>query len=226
MVRCPRCGKRSFSVLPDGRVKCSSCGAYIDPSVIERMKNRKRSIVSRNAVAVADVLLVPETWIIAPIITKQQLQHYYDMGWIDDDALNHLDRAFPRNSKGQPIILKHWLLSPMKTAIRMIGLDGEIQLVARKFNIVDDTGFPVDYIVIDKQPLRYRRVILNENKEPQSTEYFEYIDSTFRLRFKVSIYDKALAENFREIMEAAGKVGLMGRTARGFGKFRVEVSGL
>ena len=39
-----------------------------------------------------EVTLIPETWIIAPLVTSQQLKRWYEKGWINDEDL-HLDRS-------------------------------------------------------------------------------------------------------------------------------------
>jgi len=174
--------------------------------------------------AIIEVTLIPETWIIAPLVTEQQLRRWYEKGWINDEDL-HLDRsagwlthphspgrAFPRSADGRPIIFKLWLLAPMKRACDKLGYSRSVL----GFSIIDDHGFPVEYVEIPDQPLKYRRVILGPK---QSTEYFEYIDSTYELKFRVKTrYPK----EFCEILNAAGRIGLMARSGKGFGKFRVS----
>jgi len=161
--------------------------------------------------AIIEVTLIPETWIIAPLVTEQQLRRWYEKGWINDEDL-HLDRAFPRSADGRPIIFKLWLLAPMKRACDKLGYSRSVL----NFSIIDDHGFPVEYVEIPDQPLKYRRVILGPK---QSTEYFEYIDSTYELKFRVKTrYPK----EFCEILNAAGRIGLMARSGKGFGKFRVS----
>ena len=162
--------------------------------------------------AVIKVSLTPETWIIAPICTKQQLQRYYEKGWITEEDRDHLDRAFPRDHEGRPVIFKLWLLSPMKRACDKLGYPKSVL----DFSIVDEKGFPVEYIVIPDKPLTYRRAILGESR---STEYYEYIDGTYTLEFTVKTrHPKELCE----ILNAAGRIGLMARSNKGFGKFRVS----
>jgi len=163
---------------------------------------------------VLEVVLVPETWIIAPAATREQLRRYAERGWISAEDAEHLDRAFPRDAEGRPVILKHWLLAPMKRAAQLLGLPRH----ALEFSIVDERGLPVEYVVVPGQPLRYRRIVLLPDRK--STEYFEYIDSTFELRFRVRT---RYPREFAEALAAAGRIGLMARTGRGFGKFRVRI---
>jgi len=158
------------------------------------------------------VTLTPETWIIAPVMPKEQLLRYARKGWIDKTLAEHLDRAFPRNSEGKPIIFKMWLDSPMKKALAKLNYTRKVL----DYHILDERGLEVEYIVIPDKPLVYRRVILNEKP---STETFEYIDSTFDIRFTVlTKYPKM----FMDALVVAGRIGLMSRTKKGFGKFSVK----
>jgi len=157
-----------------------------------------------------EVTLIPETWIIAPIVTEEQLRRWYQKGWISEEDL-HLDRAFPRNADGKPVIFKLWLLSPMKKACDKLGYPRDVV----RFSIIED-NIPVEYIVIPDKPLKYRRVILTERP---STETFEYIDSTYELKFTA---ETMFPKEFVEVLTVAGKIGLMGRTKVGFGKFRAR----
>jgi hypothetical protein len=168
---------------------------------------------------IVKVTLVPETWILAPLMTKEQLQRWREVGWVDDDALR-LDRAFPRNSQGLPIIFKKWLRAPLIRAchelVRTEGIDFEkCRDIVNNFSIVDDNGVPLEYIVIPRPPLRYKRYVM-----PGKSEYFEYIDSTVHLTFNVITKDPKL---FLKILSIAGRIGLMGKTRQGHGKFTIKV---
>jgi len=159
--------------------------------------------------------IIPETQIIAPIITQRQLERYIKMGWLEEEAI-HLDRAFPRNSEGKAIIYKRWLNSP----IRKLYGNGNAPPIEKRellnYDIIDEQGFPVNYIVIDEMPLRYRRPIIGTNH----TMYYEYIDSTYKLRARIlTAYPKELVS----ALILAGKIGIMQGTKEGFGKFRVTV---
>lgn len=166
----------------------------------------------------ADVIrlkLIPDTWIISPVITKDQLMRWHDRGWIDDEDL-HLDRAFPRNSNGNPIIFRMWLRSPLNKVVSCHNLDRKLL----DFRILDDSGFEINYILIPDKPLKYRRSI--QTNKP-TTEYFEYIDGTYELDITVKTHN---AKDFVTALVLAGKsVGLLSRTKHGYGKFSVKVVG-
>ena len=163
---------------------------------------------------VVKVNLVPETWIIAPVVTKEQLERWYSKGWIDDEGL-HLDRAFPRNSDGEPMIFRMWLRSPVNKVVEKHNLDRKLL----DFRIIDDDSYETNYIVIPDKPLKYRRSIKTGNKT--TTEYFEYIDGTFELEFSVKTHD---VKNLISSLMLAGKeVGLLSRTKHGYGKFSIKV---
>ena len=158
-----------------------------------------------------EVRLVPETWIIAPVMPKDQLLRYAEKGWLDREVAEHLDRAFPRNSEGKPIIFKIWLEAPMKRALRKLGYTKKVL----DFHIVQGE-VPVEYVVIPDKPLIYRRVILTDKP---STEMFEYIDSTYEIKFTVlTEYPKM----FMDTLALAGRIGIMARSHKGFGKFVVS----
>ena len=165
------------------------------------------------------VTIVPETWILAPIVTKEQLQRWREAGWINDEDL-HLDRAFPRNSQGLPVIFRKWLRAPMIRACLELSKNEKVSFekcrdMVNNFSIVDDSGIPTEYIVIPKKPLRYRRYV-----SPGKSEYFEYIDSTTQMTFNVVCKDAKL---FSDVLDIAGKIGLMSRTKYGYGKFSISV---
>ena len=166
--------------------------------------------------SVLTVTITPETWIIAPLVTKEQLERWREVGWIDDEGL-HLDRAFPRSSQGLPIIFRKWLRAPMIKACRQLAdVDFErCREVVNTFSIIDDSGSPVEHVVIPRPPLRYRRYVL-----PGKTEFFEYVDSTTKLTFRVVTKDPKL---FVQVLALAGKIGLMSKTSYGYGKFSVSV---
>jgi len=163
-----------------------------------------------------EITIVPLTWIIAPLVTKEQLKRWHDKKWIDDDGL-HLDRAFPRDCEGNAILFRFWLESPMVKVARTFKDPEKYHKVAREWEIIDEHGFPVNYVKIGK-PLRYRRVILAENK--RTTEFFEYIDGTYYLTFKVRT---KWPKEFVELLASAGRIGIMARTKHGYGKFYVIV---
>jgi hypothetical protein len=166
--------------------------------------------------SILTVTIVPDTWIIAPLVTKEQLQRWYEAGFIDEDGL-HLDRAFPRNSLGQAILFRKWLRAPM---IRACGQLRDIDFekcrdIVNTFSIIDNTNLPVEYIVIPKPPLRYRRHIM-----PGKTEFFEYIDSTTPLTFRAVTKDP---KTFLATLILAGRIGIMSRTKYGYGKFSISI---
>ena len=165
------------------------------------------------------ITIVPETWILAPSMPKDQLQRWRECGWIDEDGL-HLDRAFPRNSQGLPVIFRKWLRAPMVRACQELAKSEGVELdkcreLVNTFSIVGDDGVATEYVVIPKQPLRYRRYVA-----PGKSEYFEYIDSTTQMTFNVVCKDPKL---FLKVLSIAGRVGLMARTKYGYGKFSVKV---
>lgn len=163
---------------------------------------------------VVRVTLVPETPIIAPVVTREQVERWINKGWVPEDYI-HVDRAFPRNSEGKPIIFKHWIEAPMKEACRLLGHPTS---VARDWDIVDDSGVPVGYVVIPEQPLVYKRAILGEKR---SLEVYEYIDGTYVLEFNAKI--GANVKQWAEALLLAGRIGMMSRTRKGYGKFRATL---
>lgn len=162
------------------------------------------------------VNIIPETQIIAPLMPKEQIKRYIQKGWMDEDAIN-LNRAFWRNSQGKPIIFKKWLDSPIRKLYREkpdLFKIPKNELLS--YVIVDDEGFPVNYIVLDEQPLRYRRPIIGKG----IAEYYEYIDSTYTLKAKIlTKYPKDLAV----ALNMAGRIGMNKGTSQGYGKFRVVI---
>ena len=162
---------------------------------------------------IIELTIVPITWIISPLVTKEQLERWHELGWIDDDAL-HLDRAFPRDYEGNAIIFRFWLEAPMAKVAKSLD-NPTYAKVARDWEIVDEHGFPINYIKIGK-PLRYRRVILTGNK--RTTEYFEYIDGTYYLPLRVRT---KWPKEFITLIALAGRIGIMARTKHGYGKFHV-----
>ncbi len=158
------------------------------------------------------VEMVPETWIIAPLSTKEQLERYHRRGWIDEEGM-HLDRAFPRNSDGKPIIFKMWLRACLRRAIEKLGMDRKIL----EFSIIDEQGIPVEYIIIPEKPLRYRRPIIARK---EASEYFEYIDGTYTLTF---IVETKYPKEFIQALAVAGKIGIMARSKKGYGKFKIRI---
>ena len=159
------------------------------------------------------IKLVPETWILAPVVTREQLERYVQKGWLDEEAI-HLDRAFPRNSRGDPIIFRMWLRSPLNQVVNKYGYDRDLL----DFRIVDDNNIEINYVTINDQPLRYRRSI--KMKDKLTTEYFEYIDGTYELIFNVTT---SKPKEFIEALTLAGRIGLLSRTKYGYGKFAIEV---
>ena len=180
----------------------------------------KRGAKNEGGLYLIDVTLTPITWIIAPRVDKLVVQRYIQAGYFKDEEAKHLDRVFPRalvDGKPVPIILKKWIHAAMWRACELMGIDKEL---ARRFVIIDDNDFPVDFIVIPGEPLRHRRVVFL-GKESRSTEYFEFIDNTFKLKFKV-VTDVDPA-TFCNILYGAGKIGIMAYTRHGYGKFTIEV---
>ena len=170
------------------------------------MKGVNRSSIGQEFLI--KITVVPETWIIAPLMPKEQIERYVSKGWIDSDVGQHLDRCWPRNVDGRPVIFKLWLLQVLKRAARRLGIARD----KLEFDIIDEDGVPVQYIVIPDKPLVYKRKVNN------AVEVFEYIDSTFTLKFTVlTRYPK----EFIECLKLAGKIGLMARTKHGYGKFRI-----
>ena len=163
---------------------------------------------------VVKVTLVPETPIIAPVVTREQVERWIKRGWVPEDYV-HVDRAFPRNSEGRPIMFKHWFEAPMKDACEVLGYPAR---VARDWDIVDENGLPVGYVVIPEKPLVYKRAILAETR---SLEVYEYIDGTYTLEFYAKVNTNV--QQWAEALILAGKIGMMSRTRRGYGKFRVQL---
>jgi len=171
---------------------------------------------NRNEVKEAEITveITPITWIIAPIVEEEQLEAWREKEWIDDEKL-HLDRAFPRDCDGKPFIPKSWIKAVLTRVVKKYNLHKQKVL---DFDIVDDDGYVTNYITIPRTPLAYRRHI---GGEKPSTEYFEYIDGTYTLEFKVRTpYPK----EFIEALTIAGKeIGLMSRSKWGYGRFKVVV---
>ena len=153
--------------------------------------------------AIFEVELVPETWIIAPRCEGEFLKR-----WGLDESL---DRAFPRDPDGRAIFYKIWLESALVRAARMLGIDAR---VARDWEILDEHGIPVNYIVIPDKPLVYTRFIEQPNGQG-TAERFEYIDGSFKLRFRVRTRHP---REWVELAALAGKLGVMARRAKGYGK--------
>ena len=163
-----------------------------------------------------EVTITPITWIVAPHLSEEQLMRYAERGWIDVELAKHLDRAFPRDYRGQPIIFKHWLESPIVRACVKLGYEKRI---GRNWEIIDDKGFPINYVVIPEKPLVYRRAVLTERS---TMEVFEYIDSTYTLKFLAKV-PTANAKKWCEAINYSGRIGLLSRTKKGFGKYKVEL---
>ena len=160
------------------------------------------------------VEIIPVTWIIAPIVEEEQLRAWKEKGWIDEEKI-HLDRAFPRDFEGRPFIPKSWLKAPLTRVVKKYNLPKQKVL---DFDIIDDEGYVINYITIPREPLAYRRHI---GGEKPSTEYFEYIDGTYTLSFKV--VTKHPKEFIQALIIAGKEVGLMSRTKWGYGRFKVSV---
>lgn len=164
---------------------------------------------------ILEIKLVPETWIIAPYATQEQVRRYIEKGWLAEED-EHLDRVFPRNSKGEAFIFRLWLRSPLNQVVSKNNLDRKLL----DFRIIDENGFDVNYIKIPGKPLKYRRSIDIGNKK--TTEFFEYIDGSFELKFNVAT---PKPKEFIQALTLAGKIGLLSRTKHGYGKFNIEVVG-
>lgn len=173
--------------------------------------------------SIVNVKLVPETWIIAPSVSKEQMQRYVDCGWFSQENI-HIDRAFPRNHEGVPLIFRIWLRSPMNSVVTENGYDRNIL----DFQIVDEEGNPINYVKVVKwdegqqdwvpdNPQIYRRSI----SSGKTTETFEYIDGTYSIEFKIKT---SKPKELIEVLYHAGKTGLLSRTKHGYGKFVVECS--
>jgi len=163
---------------------------------------------------VLEVELTPVTWVIAPIVEEQQLRAWFEMGWIDEEKL-HLDRAFPRDADGKPFIPKSWLKAPMTRVVKKYDLSKKKVL---SFDILDEEDYVANYITIPREPLTYRRHV---GGDKPTTEYFEYIDGTYRLTFRVAT---TYPKEFVQTLTIAGKeVGMMSRTKWGYGRFKVTV---
>jgi hypothetical protein len=166
------------------------------------------------------ITIKPETWIVAPIVTKDQLVRWHKLGWIDDEGL-HLDKAFPRNSEGKPFLLKLWIRAPLIRACEKLAKKEEIDLekcreVVNNMEIVDESRREMNYIVINDKPLRYRKIIGKTGK----TTFYEYIDSTYEIKFLAETSDPV---TLAKILAEAQSIGLMSGTRKGYGKFRVSV---
>ena len=166
------------------------------------------------------ITIIPKTWIIAPYMSKEQVERWIQAGCVDRDYI-HVDRAFPRNDECKPIIYKLWIEAPMKRACRRLGLPTEI---ATSWSIVDENKNEVNYAVIPDKPLIYKRSIhkLNDKGEvvKKTLEVLEYIDFTYKITFTAKVpakhYDK-----FKLVLTEAGKIGLLAKTNKGYGRFKV-----
>jgi hypothetical protein len=169
-------------------------------------------------VAVFLVKLTPKTWIRAPLTSKEQVNRYIQKGWLPKEA-EALDRAFPRTDEGKAYIPKAWIEAAMTRAAEALRFEKE--LVRRGWRIIEKTsGLPKNYVEIDEPPLRYSRAIAGAPK--QTVETFEYIDGTYTLSFHIEVEDTQ-APKLLQILAAAGEIGLMSRTGKGYGKFKCEV---
>lgn len=162
------------------------------------------------------VTLIPETWIIAPIVMEEQVKRWIEKGWVPEDYV-HVDRAFPRNHEGKPILFKLWLEAPLRRACQMRDKNTKI---ARNWHIVDENGRYVEYIVIPEKPLLYKRAILNERRP--SMEVFEYIDSTYTIEF-TAVVPNEIAKEWAECLAVSGSIGMLSRTSKGYGKYTVSL---
>ena len=130
------------------------------------------------------------------------------------------------------MIYRLWLRAALRRACEALGYPEEVKKRVLGFSIVDDRGMPVEYVVIDDEPLRYRRVVFTVDKKclksgkpreqctTTTTEYYEYIDATYELRFRVRVPSDVVRE-FAAALGLAGRIGIMSRTRHGYGKFRV-----
>jgi len=66
------------------------------------------------------VRIVPETWIIPPVVDESILAKWAELGWISKEDAEHLDRAFYRNKDGIAIITEHQLISCIHKAVEKL----------------------------------------------------------------------------------------------------------
>jgi len=184
---------------------------------------------------ILEIKMSPYIQILAPKASKKEVESYIKKGWLPKEA-EHYDRVFPRNYKGNPVLLKHWLYRPLKDACDYLNLNKNDIL---DFIVLDDEGLPTDAIVIDPDSTEapvYRRVILDrkkkeekeeidkkkkkkDEKNKQTTETYEYIPASYEIKFKVLT---KVPEEFKKALIFGGlNTGLMARTGHGLGKFIV-----
>lgn len=168
------------------------------------------------------ITIIPRTWIIAPIMPKENIRRWAKIGFIKEEEGEHIDRAFPRLDDGKPFLHKLSLKAVLRRAYERLSLeDPTIAKISKKdilnFSIVDDKGRPIDYIVINDVPLKYTRSISGS-----TAETFEYLDGTFRIQFNVvTRYPK----EFVTLLAYGGEyIGMGPRTKLGYGRFRIQVS--
>jgi len=151
----------------------------------------------------------PETEIIAPLpSSKQIVQRYITLGWIKPtEKTADFHRVFPRNSKGQAYIRQ----SALEGAVRRVD-----PTAAKQLRILEGG------IIIPEPPLIGIRPILNPKKEtPETTEIYEYIDSTFRnIQFTLQ---EPVSKDLIYALQKAGQIGIGARRKHGYGKFNITV---
>ena len=157
-----------------------------------------------------EVVIVPETWIIAPRIPEG-----YAERWGLDP---HLDRAFPRSNEGKIVFYKIWLEAPMTRAAREMGMDPQI---ARNWEILDEYGNTINFATVQGSPMKYSRYISKSTDGKSTLENFEFLDATNEIKMTVRVYDVAL---FTKLLALAGRVGVLSRTNKGYGRFIVKVN--
>ncbi len=150
------------------------------------------------------IRIIPDTEIIAPRISEDRRRYFLEKGWIKDP---HVDRAFPRDSKGRPYIKQRWIESIVTKADPGVG---------RRFMIEGGK------ILIPKKPILEKRPIFDGNGSIKHIETFECIDSTFELEFIVEVPDK-YSKRFLIALARAGKeIGLGAGSKHGNGRFVVH----
>jgi len=172
--------------------------------------------------AVLQIEIIPQTWILGIRLPRDELRYYASQGWISEQDAEHLDRAFRRDAEGNAIILKHQLMVCLNKARKILHEDGVINKKEPfRFEIIDELGLPIGYVTTPKPFKTRAHVVAPDGTE--STEYFEYLCSAHKIQFRVRLPEKDVQDFVKTIAFAGKTIGLGARGARGFGRFKALI---
>ncbi len=178
---------------------------------------------SPNSPMYVGVIIKPVTPIRAPVLPADEIALYIKKGWIaDSKQARHLDRAFPRDVNGRPIILRRWIRAVLRRACRALGYPEDVVRKILDFEIVDEKGIATNYAyVYGPKPFIYTRPIFGKEGKNLS-ETYEYLSSVHIIAF-VARVDASVVDKFVAALAYGGRyVGLMSGTKMGHGRFEIE----